>query len=221
IGVACVVASMRLLRESRDEERARVDLAGFVTFSAGLFALVLGLLRGNDWHWTSGRELALFAAAAALLLAFVAVGLGPREPLLGAGLGLVGLSLLLMHGISPGSRWTALLPGFLVGGIGVGMVNAPLASTAVSVVPPRQAGMASGINNTFRQVGIATGIAGLGAIFQNKIRSELHGSPAAKAVASGAVQQGGHAARVAFITGLNEILLVAAFVAFAGAVLGF
>jgi hypothetical protein len=101
------------------------------------------------------------------------------------------------------------------------MVNPPLASTAVSVVEPRRAGMASGINNTFRQVGIATGIAGLGAIFQDKITSELHGASGAKAVASGAVQQGGRVARLAFVSGLNEILLVGAFVAFAGAVVAF
>src|SRR5207244_191395 len=82
IGAACVVASMRLLRESRDEERGGFDIAGFVTFSAALFALVLGLLRGNDWHWTSGRVLGLFAAAAALLAAFVVVEWRQREPML-------------------------------------------------------------------------------------------------------------------------------------------
>ena len=78
-------------------------------------------------------------------------------------------------------------------------MNAPLASTAVGVVEPRRAGMASGINNTFRQVGIATGIAGLGAIFQHKI----HGTD-----------------RAAFVSGLNAILLVAAIVAFVGALAG-
>ena len=92
--------------------------------------------------------------------------------LLGAGLALVGLALVLMHGVTPSSDWTTLLPGFIVGGIGIGMVNPPLASTAVSVVPPQRAGMASGVNNTFRQVGIATGIAGLGAIFQDTITVE-------------------------------------------------
>ena len=81
--------------------------------------------------------------------------------------------------------------------------------------------MASGINNTFRQVGIATGIAALGAIFQSRIASRLHGVGSAKAVASGAVQRGGEAARAAFVGGLHEILLIAAFVAFAGAVLAF
>src|SRR5437764_2010687 len=298
IGVACVLGSLRVLHESRDEEHGGFDLPGFVTLTAALFALVLALLRGTDWGWSSGREVGLLAAGLVFLTGFVLVeqrssapmldvalfrvptftgaqivaftissalfsqflyltlylqnvlGYSPiqagvrflplsllgfvtapiagrlsaRLPvrfLLGFGMALVRLALRLVHGVPPSSGWTTLLPGFLVGGVAVGMVNAPLAATAVSVVEPRRAGMASGINNTFRQVGIATGIAGLGALFQDRIRSELHGSPAAKAVASGAVQQGGHAARVAFITGLNEILLVAAFVAFAGAVLGF
>ena len=44
-------------------------------------------------------------------------------------------------------------------GIGAGLINVPLASTAVGVVPPERAGMASGINSTLRQVGIATGVA--------------------------------------------------------------
>jgi predicted MFS family arabinose efflux permease len=145
----------------------------------------------------------------------------PVRFLLGGGLALVGLALVLMHGVTPSSDWTTLLPGFIVGGIGIGMVNPPLASTAVSVVPPQHAGMASGVNNTFRQVGIATGIAGLGAIFQDTIKSNLHGAGSAEAVASGAVQQGGEIARAAFIAGLNEILLVGAIVAFTGAVLGF
>ncbi|MDX6465736.1 MAG: hypothetical protein QOI27_776, partial [Gaiellaceae bacterium] len=121
--------------------------------------------------------------------------------------------------LTPTSSWTHLLPGFLVAGVGIGLVNAPLASTAVSVVEPRRAGMASGVNNTFRQVGIATGIAGLGAIFQDTISSKLHGAGSAKAVASGAVQQGGDVARAAFVSGMNEILLIGAIVSFAGAVL--
>ncbi|MDX6471422.1 MAG: hypothetical protein QOK22_238, partial [Gaiellaceae bacterium] len=143
----------------------------------------------------------------------------PVRALIGLGLALVGVSLLLMHGLTPTSSWTHLLPGFLVAGVGIGLVNAPLASTAVSVVEPRRAGMASGVNNTFRQVGIATGIAGLGAIFQDTISSKLHGAGSAKAVASGAVQQGGDVARAAFVSGMNEILLIGAIVSFAGAVL--
>jgi EmrB/QacA subfamily drug resistance transporter len=164
----------------------------------------------------------------------------PVRLLLSGGLALCGVALLLMWGIALDSSWTTLLAGFLVAGVGIGFVNAPLASTSVSVVEPRHAGMASGINNTFRQVGIATGIAALGAIFQDQIASHLRSSgvpahyvkPLSQAIASG-----GHAgvlwtgkppswftpdlAPSAFISGLNEILVVASVVLFAGAVLAF
>jgi EmrB/QacA subfamily drug resistance transporter len=160
----------------------------------------------------------------------------PVRLLLSGGLALCGVALLLMWGIELGSSWTTLLAGFLVAGVGIGFVNAPLASTAVSVVEPRRAGMASGINNTFRQVGIATGIAALGAIFQSQIASYLTGSgvpqrlvhPFSQAIASGGGSLPGRVsvtpqtlavAHSAFISGLNRILLVAAFILFAGAVL--
>jgi hypothetical protein len=45
---------------------------------------------------------------------------------------------------------------FSVGGVSVGLLNPPLVSTAIAVVPPRQAGVGPGINSTFRQIGIAT-----------------------------------------------------------------
>ena len=92
---------------------------------------------------------------------------------LGGGLALVGIGLLLMRGLEPGDDWTALLAGFLVAGAGIGIVNPALATAAVGVVEPQRAGMASGINSTFRQVGIATGIAALGAIFQHVVASSF------------------------------------------------
>ena len=88
---------------------------------------------------------------------------------IGAGLALVAGGLLSMSGLGTGDDWTALLPGFVMTGIGVGMVNPALATAAVGVVEPRRAGMASGINSTFRQVGIATGVAAWGAIFQSAV----------------------------------------------------
>ena len=153
----------------------------------------------------------------------------PARIFFGLGLGLIGLGLILMHGLSVDSEWTALLAGFIVAGIGIGMVNPAIGSTAVGVVEPAKAGMASGINNTFRQVGIATGIAALGAVFQSDIASRLpngsHG--AAEAVASAgpsAAASGGpqavEAAREAFVGAFNEILLIGAIIAFAGAVFG-
>ena len=85
--------------------------------------------------------------------------------LMSAGLALTGVGLLLMAGIGVDSEWTALLAGFIVSGIGVGLLNPVIADVALSVVPKEQSGMAAGINDTFRQVGIAVGIAAWGAIF--------------------------------------------------------
>jgi EmrB/QacA subfamily drug resistance transporter len=133
----------------------------------------------------------------------------PIRLLLGVGLALAAASMWLMSGITASSDWTTLLPGFIVGGVGIGLVNAPLASTAVSTVRQERAGMASGLNNTFRQLGIATGIAALGAIFQSKVGTSTFGTT-------------GHlpeSAKVAFISGLNAILEVGAVVAAIGAVL--
>src|SRR3954468_14523642 len=168
----------------------------------------------------------------------------PARVLFGIGLGLVGLGLILMHGITPSSEWTTLLAGFCFAGAGVGLVNPTIAQVAVAVVEPARSGMAAGINNTFRQVGIATGIAGLGAIFQSQTQSKAtelmiqSGKvPAAKAHVlahqiatenvAGAVKAAGNggvavaqAAHVAFISALNDILLVASLIAFSGAVLG-
>jgi EmrB/QacA subfamily drug resistance transporter len=92
--------------------------------------------------------------------------------LLGLGLLLIALACKLTNDIGADASWTVLLPGFLVAGIGIGMVNPVLASATVSVVPPERSGMASGSSATFRQVGMATGIAGLGAIFLSQIRPD-------------------------------------------------
>jgi EmrB/QacA subfamily drug resistance transporter len=144
----------------------------------------------------------------------------PIRFLLGFGLGLTALAMALMSRVTVHSSWTVLLPGFIIGGVGIGFVNAPLATTAVSTVRRERAGMASGINNTFRQLGIATGIAALGAIFTSRIDSHLNGVPhqVAIRVSSGQVQHipGGTSA---FVLGLSDILIVGAIVAFAGAVL--
>ena len=118
-----------------------------------------------------------------------------------------------------------LLPGFVLGGIGIGLTNPALASTAVSVVPPERSGMASGTNSTFRQVGIATGIAGLGALFQTTISSKLtlperHGSAPRSRRGRGLgrvpARRSQPQARAAFVDSLGSILTIAAIVALAG-----
>ena len=163
----------------------------------------------------------------------------PIRALIGTGLALCALSMFLMSLVTVHSTWLVLLPGFLVGGVGIGLVNAPLASTAVSTVRVERAGMASGINNTFRQVGIATGIAALGAIFQNQVHSKvttaLAGLPnasgiahsfsngqQAQAIAAAPAGLRAHLTEVAkasFVSGFHDILLVGAIIALCGAVL--
>ncbi len=317
IGVVALALTLSKVGESRDPEGARLDIPGFVTFTAALGALVFGLIESSQKGWGSrlvegcliasvvlitvfvmverrrqmpmldlslfrrpafdGASIVAFTLSASIFAMFLYLtlylqnilgispfGAGlrlltlsgailvtsfiagrlttvvPVRLLMGAGLALVGLSLLLMRGLTASSAWTDLLPGFIVGGVGVGLINPPLASTAIAVVPPRQAGMGSGINSTFRQVGIATGIAALGSIFTSEVRTHVssglqaaHQSGAhaiATAISSGQTHQAiahvppqaratiGELARSSFVAGLNEIFLVAAIVALAGAV---
>jgi EmrB/QacA subfamily drug resistance transporter len=150
------------------------------SLSAGMFALLLYLtLYLQDILGFSALDAGLrllFLSGGILLTSTLAGRLTTRVPislLIGPGLILVGVGLILMRGMSATSGWEHLIPGFIVGGAGVGLINPPLASTAVGVVEPARAGMASGINSTFRQVGIATGIAGLGAIFSHTVRAKV------------------------------------------------
>jgi EmrB/QacA subfamily drug resistance transporter len=92
------------------------------------------------------------------------------------GLGLIAVGILTMTRISMGSSWTVILPGLCLSGIGLGLLNPTLASTAVAVVPPWRGGMASGINSTCREGGATAGIAVLGAILQQQVRSHVNTS---------------------------------------------
>jgi len=164
--------------------------------------------------------------------------------LLSAGLMACGLGLVLLSGVDQGSEWTALLGGFLVGGAGIGLVNPVIADVALSTVPDEQSGMASGINDTFRQVGIAVGIAAWGAVFlargESKVKELAAGTPGAdgdrprqliEATSTGNLDQalGGvpasaretvsNAATEGFLSGFNEILLLGGGLSFLGALL--
>jgi len=159
----------------------------------------------------------------------------PARVMLSVGLVATGAGLLLMSGIHAGDDWTGLLPGFILAGAGVGLLNPVIADVALSVVPKEQSGMASGINDTFRQVGIAVGIAAWGALFLGRGASEVRdvasGSPAAvgsaprrlvEAASSGNLDHvpasSAHAAREGFLAGMNEILLIGGLLALAGSV---
>ncbi|MDQ2758606.1 MAG: MFS transporter [Actinomycetota bacterium] len=114
----------------------------------------------------------LFLSVASFFTAALAGRLTERVPvrwLIGPGFLVLGVGLVLLLGIKEDSSWTHLIPGLTVCGLGIGLINPPLASTAVGVVTVERSGMASGVNSTFRQVGVATGIAALGSIFSHQV----------------------------------------------------
>jgi EmrB/QacA subfamily drug resistance transporter len=231
---------------------AGVSIAAFA-LSAAMFAMflyitlyyqnILGLKPvQTGWRFLPLTVVSFFVAPVAGRLSSK---FAPRV-LMSLGLALVAVALFSMHGVKVDSSWTTLLPGFVIAGIGIGMLNPMLASTAIGVVPPARSGMASGINNTFRQVGVATGIAGLGAVFQHEVQTHvtslIAGTPAASFAAThgDAVKQlssggGGALASAppdvrqrlasagaqAFVVGFNDILIVGGILAGAAAILAF
>jgi predicted MFS family arabinose efflux permease len=162
--------------------------------------------------------------------------------LMSGGLALTAVGLALMSGLNMSSEWTALLAGFIVSGIGVGLLNPVIADVALSVVPKERSGMAAGINDTFRQVGVAVGIAAWGAVFlgagasktQELSGGAVDGSQArnlVEATSSGTLTQAVKsvpaqaqdtvrtAAEQGFLHGLNEILLLGALLSAIGSAL--
>ena len=276
IGIACLAVTLTRVEESRDPRPRRIDWAGQATLSAGLFALVLGLLRGNEDGWTSTAIVLELSAAAVLLGAFVAIERKVREPmfplalfrrpdftgaqvaafaisasffaiflyvtlylqqilglsaieaglvyipgtaimfvvsgatatigtrvhpgtLISVGLTLVaaGMGLMLLAGES--SSWVMVLPGSIVAMIGTGLFNPAVSAVALGSVPAEQSGLAAGVNDTFRQAGIAVGVAALGAL-----------------VPAEAALGGGSAA--AYVDGLHTAARAGAALALAGAI---
>jgi EmrB/QacA subfamily drug resistance transporter len=218
--------------------------------SASMFALFLYLtfyLQGFLGH--EPLEAGLIYLPITVTTFFVSAATGavlitrvPARVVLAVGLVLVGGGLLLMGGLERADEWTSLLPGFVLAGLGIGLVNPVIADVALSVVPKEQSGMASGINDTFRQVGIAIGIAAWGAIFlgrgAEKVEQLASGTPAAtgerprqlvEAISSGnldgalaSVPAGARdgvetATREGFLAGMNEILMLGGILSLAGA----
>jgi predicted MFS family arabinose efflux permease len=320
IGAVAIAIALRQVSESRAPYANRPDWAGFGSFTAGLVALIYGLIRAGDRGWSDNGVVYCLALAAVFIVAFViieartqapmfdlsltriptfiggltgafamnaslfamflylvlylqndlgysALGTGtrlliisgttmvtatvsgrlssylPARWLIGPGLVLVGAGLLLMSGIDSGSRWTHMIPGFIVAGFGSGMVNPALASTAIGVVNVERSGMASGINTTFRQIGIAVGIAVYGSIFSSALRSEMEDRLSSSPELAGrsgqiadAVQQGDPSQAIAatpsslqgqlvdaihasFVSAMNDLLIISGIVALAGGVL--
>ncbi|MDQ2761452.1 MAG: MFS transporter [Actinomycetota bacterium] len=169
----------------------------------------------------------------------------PIRVLMGGALLFAGVGELLMSLAGAHDSWTALLPGLVMAGVGMGVHNPPRANAAIALVPQDDAGMGSGINETFQQSGFAFGVAVLGAVAHSHIISHFkaalagHGlSPAqlahgASAVSSGAIKPvvAGvppalratvhNAAVDSFTSGFHVVLIAGAIVTLVGGVVAF
>jgi EmrB/QacA subfamily drug resistance transporter len=243
VGVLAAALAPRLLRESRAALAERhFDLAGAATVTASLMLLVYALTVATSDGWTSSTTLTLLGASAALLVAFIAVELRSRSPLLplrifrvqtlaaanitmaivGAvafseffvlalylqdvlhysavqgGVAFIGFALtvvlvsntaqrvtgrfgprptltagLLVSALSVGllsqlpvhgHYFWDLFPGFVLGGAGLAFSFVPITIASLTGVQRADAGVASGLINTSRQIGGAIGIAAVSAI---------------------------------------------------------
>jgi EmrB/QacA subfamily drug resistance transporter len=114
------------------------------------------------------------------------------------GLALVAVGLAGMLFLEVDSSWTILLPGLLVTSVGTGLFNPTGSALALNALPDEQSGLASGANDTFRQAGVAVGIALLGTLVP------------ADAALGGDLQS--------YVDGLHNALIVSAAIAAVGAI---
>jgi EmrB/QacA subfamily drug resistance transporter len=313
VAVVALLVTSLMVRESRDETaERRVDVPGVLTLTFGLGALVLALVQGNSWHWGSSREIALFAAAIALLVAFAVIELRSRvpmvdvdffrsreffganavgfvvtfamlaqffflalymqnvqhysplqagvrflpatvliilvSPLAGRAVDRVGAKPLLVAGnvltagalfwqshLQTSSNYGALVGGFVLLGIGMGLVMSPMSTAAMNAIDASKAGLAGGILSMNRMVGGTFGVAVLGALItglgRSKLDTLLPSTPAStRAALANALGTGGrtghalspqivHASNEAFVYALQNGLRLGAVVALSGAVL--
>jgi EmrB/QacA subfamily drug resistance transporter len=160
-----------------------IAIAAFIAL--GGFLLVTNLYLQGDRGLSAVHSglytlpMAAMAFLAAPLSGRIVGRRGSRVPLVIGGLGLAGASLILTQ-LTPTTATADLLLAYLVFGLGFGMVNPPITNTAVSGMPPDQAGVAAAIASTSRLVGISLGVAIIGSI----VVSGEHGAHASIAAAS-------------------------------------
>jgi EmrB/QacA subfamily drug resistance transporter len=315
IALITIAVTLFAARETRDETVSRsVDYAGIAAITVALTSVVLALVEGNAWHWGSGRVIALFAIAAAAVVAFVAIErrvkapmvdfaffrsrsflgasvvgfivsfamlaqffflalymqnilhysplqagvrflpstlviivmgpiagrltdrIGPR-PLMTTGLLVVAAALFIQSRLTVHSGYGLLLPGFVLMGVGMGMVMSPMSTAAMNAVDRTKAGVASGVLSMSRMVGGTFGVAVMGALVATIGRAQLdqslpHVPAATRATIANALGSGGTttghtspqivaAVREAFVSALGTGLTIGGAVTVIGAVMAF
>jgi EmrB/QacA subfamily drug resistance transporter len=156
--------------------------------------------------------------------------IGPR-PLMTAGLLLVAGALFWQGHLEVDSGYGSLVGGFVLMGLGMGLVMSPMSAAAMNAVAPQKAGVASGILSMSRMVGGTFGVAAMGALIVGLGRARLGdllpALPAAErdaiaeSLGAGAATSGtgrvAAAAQEAFVSALNSGMRIGAIVAVVGA----
>jgi EmrB/QacA subfamily drug resistance transporter len=167
-----------------------VPFSGASTIAVCAFAATGGFLFLNTLYLQGVRHLSPFHAGlymlpmAGMVLVFAPISgrlvarRGPRPSLMAAGAALTVASVMLTP-LTPTTSTGYLLGAYFLFGIGSGLVNPPITNTAVSGMPASQAGVASAIASTSRQVGMTLGVAVIGAIAGGTISGALGPSFAA------------------------------------------
>jgi EmrB/QacA subfamily drug resistance transporter len=262
LGVVVVLASTD---EQRDETAAgRIDVLGVITVGTGLAAIVIALVEGKVWGWTSAATLGVFAIGVSLLVAFwliehrvrlpivefplfrngpyfgasaagfclvgcywalmflqpqylqtdlghsaleagvlilpvtapmIAISpLGGRliarfgvRPLMTVGMALGTVGLVVLAQVDASSGYGLLFPGYLLFGIALGFVYAPMSTAAMAAMPQAKAGIAAGVLAMNRVMAGALTLAVAGAVFQATLDDDLHAGEAKPAAFSAAL----------------------------------
>jgi EmrB/QacA subfamily drug resistance transporter len=149
--------------------------SGATATAVALFAAMGGFLFLNTLYLQDVRGLSPLEAGLYTLpmagLMFVVAPLsgrfvgnhGTRLPLVGGGLALAASGVLLAQ-LTSHTSFVMLLVAYVLFGLGSGLLNPPITNTAVSGMPPSQAGVAAAVASTGRQVGQTLGVAVLGAL---------------------------------------------------------
>jgi EmrB/QacA subfamily drug resistance transporter len=153
-----------------------VVVALIITFAMMGVFFFLALYMQNILHYSPLEAGVRFLPSTLMIVAIAPVSgrladrFGPRWLIVG-GLVLVSSSLVVFTGLAVDSGYTALLPGFMLLGIGIALTMSPMTTAAMNAVPVQKAGIASGVLSMFRMVGGSLGIAVTGAIFQGSVGS--------------------------------------------------
>jgi EmrB/QacA subfamily drug resistance transporter len=143
--------------------------------AVGSFLILAGFLFVNTLYLQQVRGDSAMVAGLSLLPATVAIAacaplagdlvarFGPRVPMLAAGLCLAAGAAMLLD-LQPSTPYSLLVASYILLGLGFGLINPPITNTAVSGMPPDQAGVASAIASMSRQVGNVMGVAIMGSL---------------------------------------------------------